>query len=431
MTLLDRARSGDGGVGVATDEIRRAAAEEGIDAEKLRRLVASGRVVIPRNVASEALLTPIGECIRTRVNANIGTSADYADIDEEIEKARVAVRHGVDTVMDLSTGGDLDRMLKKVRAAIDVPVGTVPIYRAVCGGGGSALPDITSDDLFNAVRNHAQRGVDFMTIHAGVNRESFDCLASGDRILPVVSRGGALTIAWMLHHEAENPFYAEFDYLLEIAREYDVTISLGDGMRPGCIADANDHAMFAEIIALGRLVKRSRAAGVQCMVEGPGHIPMDGIEYGVRTAKSLCDSAPLYLLGPLVTDLAPGYDHIAGAIGGAIAGMHGADFLCMMTPAEHLALPTIDDIREGTIITRIAAHAIDLVKPGVRDRAHSMDRQMAIARKNLNWAAQFECAIDGTRARSIHDARGSGGDACSMCGELCAIKVARDALEKR
>ncbi len=431
MTLLDRARSGDGGVGVATDEIRRAAAEEGIDAEKLRRLVASGRVVIPRNVASEALLTPIGECIRTRVNANIGTSADYADIDEEIEKARVAVRHGVDTVMDLSTGGDLDRMLKKVRAAIDVPVGTVPIYRAVCGGGGSALPDITSDDLFNAVRNHAQRGVDFMTIHAGVNRESFDCLASGDRILPVVSRGGALTIAWMLHHEAENPFYAEFDYLLEIAREYDVTISLGDGMRPGCIADANDHAMFAEIIALGRLVKRSRAAGVQCMVEGPGHVPMDGIEYGVRTAKSLCDSAPLYLLGPLVTDLAPGYDHIAGAIGGAIAGMHGADFLCMMTPAEHLALPTIDDIREGTIITRIAAHAIDLVKPGVRDRAHSMDRQMAIARKNLNWAAQFECAIDGTRARSIHDARGSGGDACSMCGELCAIKVARDALEKR
>ncbi|KAF5411011.1 MAG: phosphomethylpyrimidine synthase ThiC [Euryarchaeota archaeon] len=433
MTLLDRARSGDGGVGdgVATDEIRRAATEEGIDADKLRRLVASGCVVLPRNVASEALLTPIGECIRTRVNANIGTSADYADINEEIEKARVAVRHGADTVMDLSTGGDLDAMLKKVRAAIDVPVGTVPIYRAVCGGGGRALPDITPDDLFNAVRNHAQRGVDFMTIHAGVNRESFDCLRSGDRILSVVSRGGALTIAWMLHHEAENPFYAEFDYLLEIAREYDVTISLGDGMRPGCIADANDHAMFAEIIALGRLVKRSRAAGVQCMVEGPGHIPMDGIEYGVRTAKSLCDSAPLYLLGPLVTDLAPGYDHIAGAIGGAIAGMHGADFLCMMTPAEHLALPTIDDIREGTIITRIAAHAIDLVKPGVRDRAHLMDRRMAIARKNLDWAAQFECAIDGTRARSIHDARGSGGDACSMCGELCAIKVTRDALDEK
>lgn len=424
MTQLDSARRGE-----ITDEIRYAAEAERIDAEKLRRLVASGRVVIPRNVSSNALPTPIGECIRTRINANLGTSTDYAEIDEEIEKAHVAVRYGADTVMDLSTGGDLVEVLERILAAVSVPVGTVPIYHAVCRG--TTLPDTCADDLFNAVRNHAESGVDFMTIHAGVNRETFDCLTASDRILDVVSRGGSLTIAWMLHHEAENPFYSEFDYLLEIAREYDITISLGDGMRPGCIADANDHAMFAEIIALGRLVKRARAAGVQCMVEGPGHVPMGGIEYGVRAMKHLCDNAPLYLLGPIVTDLAPGYDHITGAIGGAIAGMYGADFLCMLTPAEHLALPGIDDIREGTIVTKIAAHAIDLVKPGVRERALSMNQKMALARRNLDWDAQFEYAIDSKLARSIHETRISGGDACSMCGELCAIRVMKEALRKR
>ena len=424
MTQLDSARRGE-----ITDEIRDAAEGEGIDAEKLRRLVASGHVVIPRNISSRALPTPIGERVCTKINANLGTSADYAEIDEEIEKAHVAVRYGADTVMDLSTGGDLADVLKRILAAVSVPVGTVPIYHAVCSG--TTLPDTCADDLFNAVRSHAESGVDFMTIHAGVNRETFEHLKGADRILDVVSRGGSLTIAWMLQHEAENPFYSEFDYLLEIAREYDITLSLGDGMRPGCIADANDPAMFAEIIALGRLVKRARAAGVQCMVEGPGHVPVDGIEYGVRAMKQLCDNAPLYLLGPITTDLAPGYDHITGAIGGAIAGMHGADFLCMLTPAEHLALPTVDDIREGTIVTRIAAHAIDLVKPGVRERAFSMDRRMALARKDLDWNTQFECAIDGERAKSIHETRISGGDACSMCGELCAIRVMKEALGKK
>jgi phosphomethylpyrimidine synthase len=422
MTLLDRAQSHE-----ITREIREAAEAEGIDAEKLRRLVASGRVVIPKNVSRSIAPTPVGESVRTKINANIGTSADYQSVSDEIEKASVAIRHGADTVMDLSTGGDLQEVLGKVLGATSVPVGTVPIYHAACG----RKIDMTADDLFNAVRSHAESGVDFMTIHAGVNREILKHLTAGSRILDVVSRGGALTVAWMLTNEAENPFYAEFDYLLEIAREYDVTISLGDGMRPGCIADANDDAMFQEAITLGKLVKQTRAAGVQCMVEGPGHVPVDSIEYGVRTIKHLCDDAPLYLLGPVVTDLAPGYDHITGAIGGAIAGMYGADFLCMVTPAEHLALPTVEDIREGTIVAKIAAHAIDLAKLGVRERALSMDKKMAVARKNLDWDAQFECAIDGARARSIHETRVSSGDTCSMCGELCAIKVAKDALLKQ
>ncbi|KAF5418660.1 MAG: Phosphomethylpyrimidine synthase [Candidatus Methanogaster sp.] len=421
MTLLDSAQRGE-----ITREIRNAAEVEEIDAERLRRLVASGRVVIPKNISRSASPIPIGESVRTKINANIGTSADYQSASEEIKKASVAIRHGADTVMDLSTGGDLQEVLEKILDTTSAPVGTVPIYHAACG----RKIDMTADDLFNAVRSHAESGVDFMTIHAGVNREILKHLAAGSRILDVVSRGGALTVAWMITNEAENPFYAEFGYLLEIAREYDVTISLGDGMRPGCIADANDDAMFHEAITLGRLVRQARAAGVQCMVEGPGHVPVDGIEYGVRTIKHLCDNAPLYLLGPVVTDIAPGYDHIAGAIGGAIAGMYGADFLCMVTPAEHLALPTIEDVKEGTIVTRIAAHAIDLAKPGVRERTLLMDKKMAVARKNLDWDAQFECAIDGARARSIHETRVSSGDACSMCGELCAIKVAKDALLK-
>jgi len=422
MTLLDSAQSRE-----ITREIRQAAETEGIDAERLRRLVASGRVVIPKNVSGNASPIPIGESVRTKINANIGTSADYQSVSEEIEKASVAIRYGADTVMDLSTGGDLQEVLEKILDTTGVPVGTVPIYHAACG----RKIDMTADDLFNAVRGHAESGVDFMTIHAGVNQEILKHLTTGSRVLDVVSRGGALTVAWMLTNEAENPFYSEFNYLLEIAREYDVTISLGDGMRPGCIADANDDAMFQEAITLGRLVKQTRAAGVQCMVEGPGHVPIDGIGYGVRTIKHLCDDAPLYLLGPVVTDLAPGYDHITSAIGGAIAGMYGADFLCMVTPAEHLALPTVEDVREGTIVTKIAAHAIDLAKLGVRERTLLMDKKMAIARKNLDWEAQFKCAIDRERARSIHDARISGGDACSMCGELCAIKVVKDALLKR
>ena len=424
VTLLDRVRNHE-----ITEEIRCVAEAEEINAEKLRRLVAAGRVVIPRNICLRASPVGIGECMRTRINANVGTSADFANVADEVEKARVAVRHGADAVMDLSTGGDPDAVLNGVLKAVNAPVGTVPIYRAVCSG--TPLPDVTSDDLFNAVRNHAERGVDFITIHAGVNRHVVDCLIESDRIMNVVSRGGALTIAWMQIHNSENPFYAEYDYLLEIAREHDVTLSLGDGMRPGCIADASDPAMFAEVITLGRLVKRARAAGVQCMVEGPGHIPMDQIEHGVRTTKQICDFAPLYLLGPIVTDLAPGYDHITGAIGGAIAGMHGADFLCMITPAEHLALPTSNDIKEGTIITKIAAHAADLVKPGVRNRALAQDHAMALARKHLDWNTQFKCAIDGERAKSIHEARQSSGDACSMCGELCAIEVMKRALEGR
>jgi phosphomethylpyrimidine synthase len=283
--------------------------------------------------------------------------------------------------------------------------------------------------MFNAVRKHCKEGIDFITVHCGVNRNSLEQLESSGRILVVVSRGGAFTIAWMLHHDAENPFYAEFDYLLEIAAEYDVTLSLGDGMRPGCLHDASDRPKYMEFITLGELVERCRSAGVQCMVEGPGHVPLDEIETSVKAMKHLCKGAPLYLLGPLVTDIAPGFDHITAAIGGAVAGMHGADFLCMTTPAEHLALPTKDDIRDGATVTKIAAHAADLVKNGQRVGARSLDDEMARARKGLDWQRQFELAIDPERAREIHS-RSKRVDVCSMCGELCAIKVMSKTLKK-
>jgi phosphomethylpyrimidine synthase len=283
--------------------------------------------------------------------------------------------------------------------------------------------------MFNIVRKHAEDGIDFITIHAGVTLSSFQRLKNSERILDVVSRGGAFTISWMKHSNEENPFYSEYDYLLEIAREYELTISLGDGMRPGCINDASDRAKFEEFIILGELVKKARSEGVQTIVEGPGHVPIDEIGLSVTAMKHLTGNAPIYLLGPLVTDIAPGYDHITAAIGGAVAGMHGADFLCMTTPAEHLALPTVEDIKEGTTVTRIAAHAADLTKEGVRERARLSDREMALARRDLDWNRQFGLAIDSEKAKAIH-VRSKNLDACSMCGELCSIKMMREVMKK-
>ncbi|MCK5659937.1 MAG: phosphomethylpyrimidine synthase ThiC, partial [Methanosarcinales archaeon] len=267
---------------------------------------------------------------------------------------------------------------------------------------------------------------DFITVHVGVTQDAVKHLVDSERIMGMVSRGGSFTVAWMMHNEAENPFYSEYDYLLEVAAEYDMTLSLGDGMRPGCLHDATDRPKFMEFITLGELVKKARGADVQTFVEGPGHVPIDEIDISVRAMKHLCDNAPLYLLGPLVTDIAPGYDHITAAIGGSVAGMHGADFLCMTTPAEHLALPSVEDIKEGTIVTRIAAHIADTVKAGQRQRARAIDEKMAVARKNLDWDAQFDIAIDGEKARHIHGCRSSGSDACSMCGELCAMKIFKE-----
>jgi phosphomethylpyrimidine synthase len=419
-------------------ELEQIAAAEGVSVEQLERLLDAGRVVIPRNARRAAadradvhLLKAIGERMGTKVNVNIGTSKDYVNRAEEVEKALVAVRHGADTIMDLSTGGNLDSTRRAVIDAVNVPVGTVPIYQAALERAGErAVVEMTSDDMFKAVRTHAKDGIDFVTIHAGVNLNALERLKRSGRILDVVSRGGAFLIAWMIHNEAENPFYKEYTYLLELAKEYELTLSLGDGMRPGCIADASDRAKFMEAITLGELVQHAREAGVQALVEGPGHVPLDEIEASVRVIKQVTEFAPLYLLGPLVTDIAPGYDHLVSAIGGAVAGMYGADFLCMVSPSEHLALPSVKDIKEGTIVTKIAAHAIDLVKEGQRERARRVDEEMAHARKNLDWRRQFELAIEPDEARSIKERRPTASEACSICGELCAIKLVKEYLKK-
>ncbi len=419
-------------------ELEKVSVVEGVSVEKLQRLLDAGRVVIPRNAkrAEKAgnrkiVLKAIGEGMSTKVNVNVGTSKDYVNRDEEVEKARIAVQYGADTVMDLSTGGDLDEIRRTILKEVDVPMGTVPIYQAALEKAGvRAVVEMSSDDIFNAVRKHAKDGIDFVTIHAGVNLNSLERLRRSGRILDAVSRGGAFLIAWMIHNERENPLYVEYEYLLEIAKEYELTFSLGDGMRPGCIADASDRAKFMEAITLGELVKRAREEGVQALVEGPGHVPLDEIEASVKVMKHVTEFAPLYLLGPLVTDIAPGYDHLVSAIGGAVAGMYGADFLCMVSPSEHLALPSVNDIKEGTIITKIAAHAADLVREGQRERARRLDDEMAYARKNLDWNRQFELAINPEGAQRIKNSRPSESDACSICGDLCAIKLVREFLKK-
>ncbi|MDK2939680.1 MAG: phosphomethylpyrimidine synthase [Methanolobus sp.] len=423
MTLMEDAKKGK-----ITPQMEAVARDEGIDVKTICSCVANGTISIPNNPVRDCRVVGIGKYLSTKVNANIGTSRDYINIDEEVEKAKTAETFGADALMDLSTGGDLDIIRKKIMDAVNIPIGSVPIYQAAASQ--KAVVDMTSDDMFNAVRKHAKDGIDFVTIHAAVNQDALKRIKNADRITDIVSRGGSFTLAWMLHNGEDNPFYAEYDYLMEIAYEYDMAISLGDGMRPGCIHDASDGPSFMEFITLGELVKRTRDANIQCFVEGPGHVPIDEVELSVKGMKNLCHNAPLYLLGPLVTDIAPGYDHITGAIGGTFAGMCGTDFLCMTTPAEHLALPTNDDIREGTIVTKIAAHAADLTKEGQRERARAIDNKMAHARKNLDWDTQFELAIDGEKAKKIRDSRNTGSEACSMCGDLCAMKIVSKALEE-
>jgi len=423
-TLLELARKNE----LDFEWIKEVAKAEGIEAEKLIRLIAKGEVIIPKNVRRDSVPRPIGRLVSTKVNANVGTSADYVNVEEEVEKAIVAEKAGADFVMDLSTAGNLDKIRRKIMKAINVPFGTVPIYQAA--RRAKVVVDMSEDDFFRAVEIQAKDGVDFMTIHAGVNWVSVERLLKSNRLLGVVSRGGAITIGWMIHNEKENPYYKDFDYLLEILKEYDVAISLGDAFRPGCIHDSSDRAKYMEFIVLGELVERCRDAGVQAMVEGPGHVPIDEIETSVKAMKYVCRNAPLYLLGPLVTDIAAGYDHIAAAIGGAVAGMYGADLICYVTPSEHLALPTVEDVKEGVIAARIAAHAADLVKEGQRDRARAVDYEMSLARKNFDWEKQFSLAIDPEKARKIWERRKSKSEACSMCGDMCAIKIVKEALDK-
>ena len=414
----------DAAHGRVNDTIKTVARDEGIQEDRLAQLVSHGEVVIPRNAAREAIgAVGIGRLLTCKVNANVGTSGRHCHPDEEVEKAHAAVECGADAVMDLSTGPHGGEVLSRLLKELTAPVGTVPVYDAFSGGWDArSIADVDADDFIRSVEKHCKEGVDFVTLHAGVNLDSYKRLLASPRVCGVVSRGGSLTLAWMAHNEQENPLYEQFDYVLELLAEQEVTASLGDGMRPGALVDASDRPKFMEFITLGELAKRCRESGVQAMVEGPGHVPLDEIAVAVRSMKHLCDGAPLYLLGPLVTDIAPGYDHVVAAMGGAVAGMHGADFLCMVSPAEHLGLPTIDEVREGTRVARIAAHVADTVREGVSEKARDRDRKMAYKRAALDWEGQFELSIDPEKARSRHECEDAG-DECSMCGDLCVFKL--------
>jgi phosphomethylpyrimidine synthase len=419
MTQLELAKEGK-----ITAQMSLVAEREGVEAEFIRRGVAEGTIVIPANVGHKNLVpSGIGQGLATKVNANIGTSSDFGDIDTELEKLKVAMDSGADTVMDLSTGGDISAIRSSIIKASTLPIGTVPVYQAGIEAISrhGAIVKMTVEELFNAIEEHARDGIDFITVHCGVTRAAVDRLRQQGRVADVVSRGGAFHIGWMLHNDCENPLYENYDRLLEIAREYDVTLSLGDGMRPGCLADATDQAQLEELLTIGELVDRARQAGVQTMVEGPGHLPLNHIEANVKLEKAVCKGAPFYVLGPLVTDIAAGYDHITGAIGGALAAAAGADFLCYVTPAEHLSLPDPEDVRQGVIASRIAAHAADIVK-GVKGAAER-DRQMAVARKKLDWAEQARLSLDPALARQVHGKHSSTGSACSMCGQFCAMEL--------
>jgi len=413
--------------GVVTPTIEAAANYEGMDPERLRRLVADGRAVIPRNINhSFSRIRSIGKGLRVKVNVNIGTSADVIDVSTELEKLNVALKFGTDSIMDLSTGGDLREFRRIFLDRCDTMFGTVPVYQSAVEKArepSGAVVDMTSEDMFHSIESHAKDGVDFITVHCGVTREVIETLRTWRRKTGVVSRGGAIHLAWMIHHDIENPLYSDFDHLLDIAREYDLTLSLGDGLRPGGVADATDGPQITELITLAKLVRRARSSDVQVMVEGPGHIPLNQIEGNIALEKALCADAPFYVLGPIVTDVFPGYDHITSAIGGAVAGLSGADFLCSVTPSEHLSLPSVQDIKDGLIASRIAAHAVDLTRGIDFDVDVEMDR----ARYDLDWSEQYRLCYDADKAlsyRSFHE-----GETCSMCGDYCALKLARRFLD--
>ncbi len=427
MTQLELARDG-----IVSPEMRLVAEEEGIDPELVRQGVAQGTIVIPANVKHKlAHYYGIGKGLRIKVNANIGTSSDYGDVNSELEKLRVAVEYKADTVMDLSTGGDIGAIRRAILSQSPIPLGTVPIYQAGLEAieRTGAIVKMTADDLFSVIEEQAEEGVDFMTVHCGVTKSAIGRLKRQGRVTDIVSRGGAFLLGWIIYNEQENPLYEQYDRLLEIARKFDVTLSLGDGLRPGSLADATDRAQVEELLTLGELVERAWEAGVQVMVEGPGHLPLDQITANVQLEKSLCKGAPFYVLGPLVTDIAAGYDHICGAIGGAIAAMAGADFLCYVTPSEHLGLPDADDVKQGVIASCIAAHAADIVK-GVKG-AWERDKKMSLARKNLDWEEQLRLSLDPSRAQRVHSQHTTTGVACSMCGEYCAMELVASFLGTR
>lgn len=422
MTQLEKARKG-----LITEEMKIAAKIEKVAPEYIRQCLVDGTIVICRNVKHKTIKPlAIGRGLRTKVNANIGTSKDHTDLNLELKKLKIAVAAGADAVMDLSTGGNLAAIRKQVMQKSAVAIGTVPIYQAAVKmiKNKKAISEMIADDIFDVIEENGNDGVDFITVHCGVTRLSVAALKSQKRILGIVSRGGSMTANWMDCNKKENPLYEQYDRLLEIAHRYDMVLSLGDGLRPGAIDDATDQAQLQELIILGELAARARAAGVQVMIEGPGHVPLTEIVTNIKLQKEICNNAPFYVLGPLPTDIAPGYDHITSAIGGAIAGAAGADFLCYVTPAEHLRLPTLNDVRDGVIAARIAAHIADIAKnlPGARAK----DRKMSQCRKNFDWQGQVDLSIDPEKALSLLEKSKSAKDeGCTMCGELCAIKLGK------
>jgi phosphomethylpyrimidine synthase len=416
MTQRERALNNE-----ITPEMEIVAAQEEIDVKIIQEKLANGTAVILKNKVHQVAPIAVGEGLSVKINANIGTSPNLFDIELEKKKLDICHKYGADAVMDLSVGGDINETRRILMAHSKIPVGNVPIYQiyAEVGKSGRKLEELNIEDVLKYIRLQAEDGIDFMTIHAGLLWKGVE--AARKRLMGIVSRGGALLGEWMSKTGKENLLYEHYDEILDILREYDVTISLGDGLRPGCLEDATDEAQLSELMVLGELTQRAWDKGVQVMVEGPGHVPYDQIEANMKLQKQLCHGAPFYVLGPLVTDIAPGYDHIAGAIGGTLAAVSGADFLCYLTPAEHLSLPDLEDVREGIIASKIAAQAADVVK-GVK-KAKRKDHQMAVARKNLDWEGMFNAALDPDKAREYREKSTIGeGKECTMCGDFCAVR---------
>lgn len=418
--------------GIITDAMRTVAQQEGVSEEFIRAGVAEGTIAICANKNHKNLIPcGVGQGLKVKVNANIGTSSSFPDIEPELVKLKAAVDAGADAVMDLSTGNNITASRRAIIENSTVMVGTVPMYQATVETikKRGAVVEMTKEDLFDVIRMQAADGADFMTLHCGITKSVLKALTEEGRIMDVVSRGGSFITGWMLHNDKENPLYEYYDEILDICAEYDVTISLGDGLRPGCLADATDRAQIQELLNLGELTQRAWDKGVQVMVEGPGHMPYNQIAANMQLQKRICHGAPFYVLGPLVTDVAPGYDHITSAIGGTLAAVSGADFLCYVTPAEHLGLPDLNDVREGVIAARIAAHAADLAKGN--KQAWAWDNAMAKARKELDWPEQLRLALDPVKATEYRNRKNKSDDeACSMCGDYCAVKIVGQYLEE-
>jgi phosphomethylpyrimidine synthase len=416
--------------GKITEEMKIVAGDEMLSEKKICQLVAKGHAIITKNVVRKNVHPiGIGSKLFTKINTNVGTSADLCDVNLEIEKAKIAVKFGSDTVMDLSTAGDLDEVRRKIIDSVNVPIGTVPIYQAGLEAikKHGSIVDMTADEIFKVIEKHLKNGVDFITVHCGLTKSIVDRLVKHPRKMGIVSRGGCFLAAWMKHNQEENPLNKDFDTLLNIAKEYDVCLSLGDSLRPGCIEDASDWYQNQELFNLGKLVDIARKNNVQTIIEGPGHMPLNHIVDNVKLEKRVCKGAPYYILGPLVTDIGCPYDHISGAIGGALAGLAGADFLCVVTPSEHLGIPLVEDVKEGVIASKLAAHSVDIAKLG--KKAIKKDEEISSARAMLKWDVQFKSCIDPERAEKIYNRIQTKSNGCTMCGENCALLLMREFLK--